>query len=142
MVARLGFEIGFTLADGLAPLDIEPRHFGLLRALAESEGDSQRSIGESLGIPPNGMVALVDDLEKRGFVERRPHPADRRAHALHLTAKGKQLLRDAFEVAFSLEAALCQDLNQTERKQLLALLGKLTSRDPQRPGVHPGLRQS
>jgi DNA-binding MarR family transcriptional regulator len=141
-LSRLGFEVGRDLADGLAPLGIEPRQFGLLRALAGSEGESQRSIGQALGIPPNGMVTLVDDLEERGLVERRPHPADRRAHALFLTTEGEHRLHDAFEVAFSIEAALCQDLSQTERKQLLALLGKLRSRDPQRPGVHPGLSSS
>jgi DNA-binding MarR family transcriptional regulator len=139
MVSRLGFEVGRKLADGLAPLGIELRQFGLLRALEAAEGESQRSIGQSLGIPPNGMVALIDDLEERGLVQRRPHPSDRRAHALSLTPKGKQLLQDAFKVALSIEADLCEELDQTERQQLLGLLGKLTSGDPQRPAVHPGL---
>ena len=66
VVSRLGFSVSQALADGLKPLGIDPQHFGLLRALLFSEGQSQRAIGAVLSIPPNRMVALVDDLEERG----------------------------------------------------------------------------
>jgi DNA-binding MarR family transcriptional regulator len=142
LISRLGFEVGQQLADGLAPLGIEPRHFGLLRALAFGEGQSQRAIGQALGIHPNRMVALVDDLERLGLVRRRPHPTDRRAHSLALTPNGKRALQKAFQVAFGIEDALCTDLGPGERAQLLSLLGRLRSRDPDRMGVHPGLSGS
>jgi DNA-binding MarR family transcriptional regulator len=142
LVSRLGFEVGEQLTEGLAPLSIEPRHFGLLRALAFSEGQSQRAIGQALGIHPNRMVAIVDDLERLGLVRRRPHPTDRRAHALVLTASGKRVLQKAFQVAFGIENALCADLEPTERAELLTLLGKLRTRDPSHMGVHPGLSRA
>ena len=125
LVSRLGFEVGNRLAEGLAPLGIEPRHFGLLRTLATSEGQSQRAIGQALDIHPNRMVALVDDLERLRLVQRRPHPSDRRAYALVLTEKGKRVLQKAFEVAFKIEQELCADLDPGERSELLSLLGKL-----------------
>ena len=90
LVSRLGLEVGTRLAKDLSPLGIEPRHFGLLRTLAMSEGQSQRAIGQALDIHPNRMVALVDDLERLRLVQRRPHPTDRRAYALVLTDKGKR----------------------------------------------------
>ena len=139
MVSRLGFEVSTQLAEGLAPLGIEPRHFGLLRALAHAEGESQRSIGLSLNIPPNRMVTLVDDLEKRRLLRRRPHPRDRRAHALYLTPAGERLLGKALEVAIGVEADLCAGLEPAERAQLLGLLARLTQPGQARPGVHPGL---
>jgi DNA-binding MarR family transcriptional regulator len=142
LVSRLGFEVGEQLTEGLAPLGIEPRHFGLLRALAFSEGQSQRAIGQALGIHPNRMVAIVDDLERLGLVRRRPHPTDRRAHALVLTANGKRVLQKAFQVAFGIENALCADLEPAERAELLTLLGRLRTRDPSHVGVHPGLSRS
>ena len=43
-------------------------------------------------MPPSRMVALVDELEQRGLVERRPHPSDRRVRALYLTAEGREML--------------------------------------------------
>jgi DNA-binding MarR family transcriptional regulator len=139
MVSRLGFEVGNRLAEGLAPLGIEPRHFGLLRTLAISEGQSQRAIGEALDIHPNRMVSLVDDLERLRLVQRRPHPSDRRAYALVLTPKGKRLLQKAFEIAFNIEGTLCADLKAAERSELLALLGRLRPLYVGQPGVHPGL---
>jgi DNA-binding MarR family transcriptional regulator len=139
LVSRLGFEVTGQLAAGLAPLGIEPRDFGLLRAVAQTEGESQRSIGQVLGIPPSRMVTLIDDLERRELVRRRPHPADRRAHALYLTPAGKRLLGRALEVAIGVELALCAALTQAEREHLLGLLGKLTGPGTAQPGVHPGL---
>lgn len=139
LVSRLGFEVGNRLTEGLAPLGIEPRHFGLLRALAISEGQSQRAIGQALDIHPNRMVGLVDDLERLRLVQRRPHPTDRRAYSLVLTAKGRRVLQKAFEVAFDIEDALCAGLQPAERSELLALLGKLRPLYPGRQGVHPGL---
>ncbi len=48
-------------------------------------GQSQQAIAEAIGAPPSRMVAIVDELEQRGLIERRPHPSDRRVHALYLT---------------------------------------------------------
>lgn len=138
-VSRLGFAVGSRMASDLRPLGIEPRDFGLLRALAATEGQSQRAIGETLGLHPNRMVALVDHLERKRMVRRRPHPADRRAHSLVLTSRGRQVLTKAFEIAIGIETALCADLQPDERDHLLALLGRLRPLDAGRPGVHPGL---
>jgi DNA-binding MarR family transcriptional regulator len=141
-VSRLGFAVGDQLARALEPLGIEPRHFGLLRALAVTEGQSQRAIGDALSLHPNRMVALVDDLERMRLVRRRPHPTDRRAHTVVLTARGKDLLDRAFKIAIGIETDLCAGLGPGEREELLALLGKLRSADAGRPGVHPGLSGS
>jgi DNA-binding MarR family transcriptional regulator len=139
LVSRLGFEVGSQLAEGLAPLGIEPRHFGLLRTLAINEGQSQRAIGEALNIHPNRMVALVDDLERLRLVQRRPHPTDRRAYALVLTPKGRRTLQKAFEIAIDIENTLSADLTAAERAELLALLGKLRPLYAGPSGAHPGL---
>jgi DNA-binding MarR family transcriptional regulator len=138
-VSRLGYEVGGRLAEALKPLGIEPRHFGLLRALAMSEGQSQRTIGNSLNLHPNRMVALVDELERKRLVRRRPHPTDRRAHSVVLTASGRRLLDQAFHLAIGIEQELCSDLQPAERDQLLRLLTRLRTGDPEHPGVHPGL---
>jgi DNA-binding MarR family transcriptional regulator len=138
-LSRLGFAVSQAFAHGLQPLGIDPQHFGLLRILLFAEGESQRAIGTSLGIPPNRMVALVDDLEARGAVKRDRHPTDRRAYALSLTPEGRTLFDQAFEVARSVEGRLCADLSGDDQKQLLALLGRLDSLTDGPEGVHPGL---
>lgn len=138
LVSRLGYEVSGQLTAGLAPLGIEPRDFGLLRAISQSGGGSQRSIGQALNIPPSRMVTLIDDLESRRLVRRRPHPSDRRAHALYLTSAGTRLLGKALAVAMDVEAALCAGLAPAERERLLGLLGRLAA-GAAPPGVHPAL---
>jgi DNA-binding MarR family transcriptional regulator len=139
LLSRLGYQVQRDIASRLRPLGLEPRQFGLLRMLAQADGGSQRALGEILEISPNRMVALVDDLERKGLVQRRAHPTDRRAHALALTGEGSALLARAFDAALSLESEICEPLDASERAQLLGLLGRLVARDPGRPGVHPGL---
>jgi len=139
LISKIGHDVAARLADGLAPLGIEPRHFGLLRALADTEGETQRAIGQALGIPPNRMVLLVDDLEERKLVRRERHPTDRRAHALSLTASGKDLLGQAFGVAFAIEEAISGGLDSTDRATLLRLLGQIAQQSSSPPGVHSAL---
>jgi DNA-binding MarR family transcriptional regulator len=138
-VSRLGYEVAARLTTRLKPLGIEPRHFGLLRALAMSDSQSQRAIGDSLNLHPNRMVALVDELERKRLVRRRPHPTDRRAHTVVLTANGRRLLDEALQLAIGIEQDLCADLGPSERDELLRLLARLRTGDPEHPGVHPGL---
>jgi DNA-binding MarR family transcriptional regulator len=136
LLSSLGHAITAQFSARLAPLELEPRQFALLRRVALHEGGSQQAIGERLGIPPSRMVALVDELEARKLLERRPSPSDRRAHALHLTATGNRLLTEATELAASYEGELTQDLDAVERAQLIGQLDRIAARLGVPPGVH------
>ena len=125
MVSSIGYAVGRRFHQVLAPLQLEPREFALLRAVGAAEGQSQQSIAERLQIPPSRMVAFVDALEARGLLERRHNPADRRTRALHLTEDGRELLGRAFVLALWLERELCAGLTAPERVQLLDLLGRV-----------------
>jgi DNA-binding MarR family transcriptional regulator len=145
LLSRLGFEVSRAMGRALQDsVGLELRQFGLLRLIADAEGSSQRALGETLRIPPNRMVALADDLERKGLIARRPHPDDRRAYAVSLTEAGAGALARAFEAAFAVEADTCAPLDPAERGQLLGLLGKLAAAGTEREGgspggVHPGL---
>src|SRR5919109_738600 len=97
MLSTLGYAVSRRFHDVLVPLELEPSQFAVLRAVGFGEGQSQQALAENLHISASHMVTIVDELEKRGFVERRPHSSDRRVRALHLTTKGEKLLAQAFE---------------------------------------------
>lgn len=143
LLSHLGFDVSRAMGEALDEVGLELRQFGLLRLLADADGHSQRALGETLRIPPNRMVTLVDDLERKGLIERRTHPDDRRAYAVSLTEAGSATLGRAFEAAFAVEAQTCAPLDPQEREQLLGLLRKLAVARSQRtggsPGIHPGL---
>jgi DNA-binding MarR family transcriptional regulator len=139
LLSQLGFVASRRFHQVLAPLGIEPRHFLLLRFVARDEGRSQQALGEMLRIPPSRMVALVDQLEERGLLERRPNPTDRRARALHVTAEGRRLMGRAMQLAAQHERSLGASLTADERRQLVALLQKVAAEMHLLSGVHPGL---
>jgi DNA-binding MarR family transcriptional regulator len=84
------------------------------------------------------MVALVDSLEERGLLRRRPNPNDRRVRTLHLTPDGRRLLGKIMEISLEHEEQLCTGLQPAEREQLITLLSRLATEQGLVPGVHPG----
>jgi DNA-binding MarR family transcriptional regulator len=135
-VSTIGYAVARRFREILAPLELEPREFALLRAVSASEGQSQQAIGERLQIPPSRMVAFIDALEARGLLERRQNPDDRRTRALYLTDAGRELLGRAFALAVGHERDLCADLTTEDREQLLELLQRVGGRLHLPPGVH------
>ena len=81
-LSSIGYAVARHFHETLAPLQLEPREFALLRAVDAAEGLSQQAIGERLRVPPSRMVAFVDALEARALLERRHNPLDRRTRAL------------------------------------------------------------
>ena len=141
ILAQLGFHTSYRFADALAPLGIGPRQFGTLRLLRANNGQTQHQLSTTLGIHRNVMVGLVDDLEARELVERRRHPTDRRAHAVHLLPAGAELLERAEPLAWALDESLQESLSRSERADLRALLDKIVAGQGLTPGIHPGLRR-
>ena len=56
-----------------------------------------------MGVDPSTMVQLVDELEAAGLAKRRPHPRDRRAREVVLTAKGRRLRERGRQMAGQVE---------------------------------------
>lgn len=136
MLSSIGYAVARVFRATLAPLELEPREFALLRAVGAAEGKSQQAIGEALQIPPSRMVAFVDALEARSLIERRHNPLDRRTRELHLTAEGRELLERAFALAADLERNICADLDAAERGQLLDSLARIAGRLDLPASVH------
>src|ERR671915_2540052 len=139
LLAQLGTHAHRRFAERLARLDLHPRHFGMLSHLAASEGRSQQALSNALGIHRSAVVALVDDLERRGLAERRRDPVDRRAYTLSLTPAGRELLAELERVAGEDEAELLGALDAAERSQLISLLQRLAESQGLTAGVHPNL---
>ncbi|MDQ8046708.1 MAG: MarR family transcriptional regulator [Solirubrobacteraceae bacterium] len=59
---------------------------------------SMRELADALGTDPPNVTGIVDDLESQGLVRRGPHPTDRRAKIVDLTAKGRRLAAKADDI--------------------------------------------
>ena len=138
LLSQLGYHSSRRWKVRLAPLGLDPRQVMVLRRLAGDEGRSQQALGDALQIPPSRMVALVDALEQRGLLRRRPSPSDRRVRTLHLTKEGRRLLGEIMEISVEHEQELCSGLQPADRDQLLTLLNRLAAEQGLAEGVHPG----
>src|SRR4051794_20023241 len=90
LLAAVGFGTGYRFREVIAPTGMQPREFAVLRQVAIDEGISQRACGHALKVAPSQMVALVDSLEDKGLIQRRPDPADRRGWAPHPPPQGEK----------------------------------------------------
>ncbi|HEY9545718.1 MAG TPA: MarR family transcriptional regulator [Solimonas sp.] len=74
--------------------------FSRYRALKRLRAESRtlRDLAEEMGTDAPATTVLVDDLETRGLVKRQPHPADRRAKLVSLTAAGRRQLAVAQKI--------------------------------------------
>jgi len=117
--------------QALAPLGLSVKAVGAMTVL-EAEGPlSQRRLAERQGIDRTTMVAVVDELERLGAVERRRDPGDRRANALRLTASGQRLLARARRAVAGAEEAFLAPIPEPEQRRLRAALRLLVESGPQ-----------
>jgi DNA-binding MarR family transcriptional regulator len=105
-------------AQALKPFGIDARELGVLIVLASHEPASQQQVAQRLGVDRTTMVALLDTLEDKGLVFRRPHAEDRRRNVIDLTDHGKDTLRRATQVSDDAERALLAPLTPQDRKRL------------------------
>jgi DNA-binding MarR family transcriptional regulator len=71
------------------------RDLGVLRVIADGGAQSQQEVAAVLGLDPTSLVALIDALERKGIVARRPAEQDRRRNIVALTSHGRQAFRQA-----------------------------------------------
>ena len=120
----------------LRDLGINGRELAVLAALAEGEPPSQLEAAQRLGIDRTTMVDLVDALEGRALVERRPDPRDRRRNIVAVTERGSRLLADGLEATAATEQAFLAALAPDDQRRLRAMLEQVATPAPdeQAPG--------
>jgi DNA-binding MarR family transcriptional regulator len=111
--------------EHMAPYGLRPVDFSILSLITHNPGITARQLGTTLKIQPPNLVSKIGGFDKRGLIERRPHPLDGRAVGLHLTPQGSQLMKRAERTATDLEAEVIRHLTDTEKKTLLRLLQKI-----------------
>ena len=103
--------------------------YKLLKALAETDR-SMREVSDLLRISPRTVTGIIDGLQARALVSRRPHPADRRVTLLHLTEEGARRLDEARHLAERARDAAIEDLDAAEQETLCRLLDRVAVRAP------------
>jgi DNA-binding MarR family transcriptional regulator len=105
--ARLQKVLGYQLAQAAIvtdaiffeqvgePFKLRPVEYTVLTLIAENPGGSLVRLARALSVTPPNITTMVDRLETKGLIARRASEEDRRAHVLHVTPKGAELVRKA-----------------------------------------------
>ena len=93
--------------------------------LERHEGVSQARLAYLTDTDPMALVRILDRMEKDGWIERRPAPADRRARQLYLTKAASPVIDEVWRIADRARAASLAGLSAADRTQLVALLGRV-----------------
>ncbi|MFD7029557.1 MarR family winged helix-turn-helix transcriptional regulator [Streptomyces sp. NPDC059917] len=112
--------------------DLRPAH-GFAFARIAAGGATTADLAEHLGVTKQAAAQLVEELVRKGYVERHPHPRDARARLLALTATGLAATRAADEAAGAVVAPWRESLGEERFGALVADLARLTPPGPLRP---------
>lgn len=122
---RAALSIIEVFLQRMSVYDLRPVDFSVLSLIRHNPGISSRQLCSALNIQPPNLVGMVNTLEKRELIMRKPHPSDGRVIGLHLSEAGSMLMKDAEKTAQELEIDAAPKLTASERKTLMRLLQKI-----------------
>jgi DNA-binding MarR family transcriptional regulator len=125
LLKKVQLELAGLHEELLAPSGISPSELALLILIDAREPESQQQLARRLGIDRTTMVGLIDALEARQLVARRPDPEDRRRNVTELTTAGRRTLRTATRASDQAERRLLAPLDPAEATQLRDLLRRI-----------------
>lgn len=128
LLRRTWFSLNQAFRQRLAPLNITPDQFTILRWLAEGDpaGLTQSQITQHMASDPNTITATVRRMEAAGLLERHPHEQDGRAKRVRLRNNGRVIFEQAQSLAIELQKSALSCLNETEAGQFLEFLERVS----------------
>jgi DNA-binding MarR family transcriptional regulator len=122
LLIKLGRITMHRFTEALEPFGIRPRHVAALIELRDRGELTQQSLCGQLHLDPTNLVAILNELEQRGYATRRRDPQDRRRHLVEVSKKGVAVIDKVSKVMDEVEADLLKDFEPAEREQLERLL--------------------
>jgi MarR family transcriptional regulator for hemolysin len=133
LLNQAGHVLSNRLATALAEVDLTPRmQCVLVHALEEER--TQIQLAALADLDKTTMVGTIDDLEARGYAERRPSTTDRRARIIAVTEKGRLAAQEGQRIVDDVHAAALGDLPVEQREALVEALGLLVDGVPAAAG--------
>jgi DNA-binding MarR family transcriptional regulator len=129
---------GFLLTDSarllrklidrrLQPLGLSRAQWSILAILSNHDGLSQSQISDELEIEKSTAGRLIDQVEKSGWIERRPIPGDRRLWGIHLTDQAQPLITEVESIILKIRAEMLRGLSIEQQQALSGMLQTVKS---------------
>jgi DNA-binding MarR family transcriptional regulator len=128
LMIKLGRITAHRFTEALEPFGIRPRHVAALIELRDRGELPQQWLCGQLHLDPTNLVAILNELEERGYATRRRDPEDRRRHLVEVSKKGLAVIDKVSKVMDDVDAELLADLTPSERAALEGLLTSIWER--------------
>ncbi|KQQ92762.1 MarR family transcriptional regulator [Leifsonia sp. Leaf325] len=127
---RVSKKLSVLRADAFSGAGLAAWEFDVLAALGRADAPHELSPAQLIEATMIGSAAMtnrLDNLSRRGLVDRRPHPRDGRSVLVRLTDEGAARVDDAMRTLAQREAEELSGLSQEEQATLAALLRKMAT---------------
>ena len=121
---RIGQILTEKALDEFSHTSVTPGLFVILSLINKNPGQKQGALANAVMLDRSTMVPIIDHCEKQKWVQRLPYEGDRRAHAIHLTVKGRKLVEKLENNVLKLEDHITQKMGKRDRDTFLNLLKK------------------
>ena len=128
LVIKLGRITMHRFSEALEPYGIRPRHVAALIELRDNGELTQQTLCGQLHLDPTNLVAILNELEEKGYATRRRDPEDRRRHLVEVSKKGLAVIDKVSEVMDDVEEELLDGLDSSERERFEELLTSMWER--------------
>jgi DNA-binding MarR family transcriptional regulator len=128
LMIKLGRITMHRFTEALEPYGIRPRDVAALIELRDHGELTQQSLCGRLHLDPTNLVAILNELEARGYATRRRDPEDRRRHLVEVSKKGIAVIEKVSEAMDGVEDELLGGLDPAERTGVEQLLTSIWER--------------
>lgn len=105
--------------------DLTPVQYAALIAIHTHPGIDATRLSAVIAFDRSTLGSVIERLQAKDFVERRPAPEDKRIKLLYLTKSGAAILREIIPAVERAQARMLEPLKPTERKALMGLMAQL-----------------
>lgn len=127
LMRRAWYGLNQAFRRRIAHTQMTPDQFTVLRTLLEAdpEGLTQSQVTATMTSDPNTVASLLERMEKAGWVQRKPHETDRRAHRIRVLPSGRRKYLQVRKIAIALQTEVLSVLPESERESFLEQLAKV-----------------
>lgn len=119
---QYSLDVDVALRD--AGFDISPAHANVF-VFVPPDGISVSDLARLMQLRKQSMAEAIEHLERAGYVERRPNPADRRSQLVFLTVRGQQVGPTAVRAGHAVEKSWAERTSDAEIESLRQALTRL-----------------
>ncbi|HEX7063764.1 MAG TPA: MarR family transcriptional regulator [Bacillales bacterium] len=125
VLARANRAVTDRIKEDIKSHGLNPTEFGVLELLFHKGDQPIQQIGEKILLSSGSMTYVIDKLEEKKFLRRKPCPNDRRITYAAITAKGNELMEEIFPKHREAVRSMFSGLNPGEQETMIELLKKL-----------------